>query len=206
MNDILVLGAGRFAVELATYLHDIEPSAVVRHLAVDGEACGNATQAQVWPLEGLDSRYRYVLGVADIALRQSLIERFFSDGRLQAPNFIHPSVRHRLDLTQCRGNVIAAHSYLGVNTRIGSWNMINYHCCVGHHSTLGDNNFLSPTFNSGNSIVLGNRCFIGLGCLVTPHTVIEDDVTVQAGCTLSELIPARSHCVSTARQKIIQLV
>ncbi len=206
MTDIVILGAGRFALELATYLQEIEPGATLRHLNVEGEAPCAAAQAQPWPEQGLDSRHRYVLGVADIAMRQALIDRYFSDGRLQAPNFVHPSVRHRLDLSGARGNVIAADTYLGVNVRLGSWNMINYHCCVGHHSQLGDNNFLSPHFNAGNSISVGSRCFLGLGTVVTPQTVIQDDVTVQAGCTLSELIPARSHCSSTARQKIIQLV
>jgi UDP-3-O-[3-hydroxymyristoyl] glucosamine N-acyltransferase len=206
MSDIVILGAGRFALELATYLQDIEPSAVVRHLAVQGEVEGNVAPAGPWPAQGLENRYRYVLGVADIALRQTLIDAYFSDGRLSVPNFIHPSVRHRLDLRVSRGNVIAADCHVGINTRIGSWNMINYHCSVGHHSQLGDNNFLSPHFNAGNSITLGSRCFIGLSTVVTPQTVIEDDVTVQAGCTLSECIPAHSHCTSTARQKILQLV
>lgn len=206
MSDIVILGAGRFALELATYLQDIEPAAVVRHLIVPDEPAGDAAPAAAWPAQGLDPRYRYVLGVADIALRQKLIDGHFSDGRLLAPNFIHPSVRHRLDLRASRGNVIAADCHVGVNTRIGSWNMINYHCSVGHHSQLGDNNFLSPHFNAGNSVTLGNRCFIGLSTVVTPQTVIEDDVTIQAGCTLSECIPAHSHCTSTARQKILQLV
>ncbi|SEB46160.1 hypothetical protein FIV41_22125 [Pseudomonas marginalis] len=205
MSAIVILGAGRFALELASYLQEIEPSAVVRHLAVQGES-EVAAVVEPWPTDDLDVRDRYVLGVADITLRQTLIDAYFSDGRLSAPNFIHPSVRHRLDLGASRGNVIAADCHIGVNTRVGSWNMINYHCSVGHHSQLGDNNFLSPHFNAGNSITLGSRCFIGLSTVVTPQTVIEDDVTVQAGCTLSDCIPAHSHCTSTARQKILQLV
>lgn len=205
MSAIVILGAGRFALELASYLQEIEPSAVVRHLAVQDEG-EVAAVVEAWPADVLDEGDRYVLGVSDITLRQTLIDAYFSDGRLSAPNFIHPSVRHRLDLSASRGNVIAADCHMGVNTRIGSWNMINYHCSVGHHSQLGDNNFLSPHFNAGNSITLGSRCFIGLSTVVTPQTVIEDDVTVQAGCTLSDCIPAYSHCTSTARQKILQLV
>jgi len=206
MSDIVILGAGKFAVELASYLRDIEPQACIRFLALADQSCAGALPLEAWPEHELDARHRYVLGVTEIALRQQLIDRYFSDGRLQAPNFIHPDARHHLDLTHSRGNVIATHSYLGVNVQLGSWNMINYHCCLGHHSILGDNNFLSPMFNAGNSVTLGSRGFYGLSAVVTPLTVVGDDVTVQAGVALSELIPEGVHCSSTARQKIIQLV
>lgn len=206
MSDIVILGAGKFALELNSYLKDIEPDACIRYLAIPDYPGDIAAPIQDWPAGGLDASHRYVLGVAEINLRQLCIDRYFSDGRLSAPNFIHPKVRHHLKLDCSRGNVIAADSYLGVNVQLGSWNMINYHCCLGHHSSLGDNNFLSPMFNSGNSVSLGSRSFFGLGTTVTPLTVVEDDVTVQAGVTLSDLIPAGAHCSSTARQKIIQLV
>lgn len=197
MSDIVILGNDRFALELASYLREIEPAARLNHLPLDDLLDGHAP---------LSNSHRYVLGVADIARRQHLIDRYFSDGRLTTPNFIHPAVRHHLDLSGSRGNVIAADSYLGVNVRLGSWNMINYHCCVGHHSVLGDNNFFSPNFNAGNSVAIGSRCFFGLSTVVAPQTMIGDDVTAHAGVTLSEQIPERSHCSSSARQKIIQLV
>lgn len=197
MSTIVILGNERFALELASYLRDIEPTARLTHLALE-DLLDSDVQ--------LSGSHRYVLGISDISRRQSLIDRYFSDGRLAAPNFVHPSVRHQLDLSASRGNVIAADSYLGVNVRLGSWNMINYHCCIGHHSTLGDNNFVSPNFNAGNSVAIGSRCFFGLSTVVVPQTEIGDDVTAQAGVTLSEQIPERSHCSSSARQKIIQLV
>lgn len=197
MSAIVILGNDRFALELASYLREIEPTASLSHLPLDALLDSDAT---------LSSSHRYVLGVNNIARRQQLIDRYFNDGRLAAPNFVHPAVRHHLDLSASRGNVIAADSYLGVNVRLGSWNMINYHCCIGHHSVLGDNNFFSPNFNAGNSVAVGSRCFFGLSTVVVPQTTIGDDVTVQAATTLSEQIPARSHCSSSARQKIIQLV
>ena len=197
MSDIVILGNERFALELASYLRDIEPGTCVRHLVIPPAS---------EPSLVLDAGHRYVLGTSDIAQRQRLIDAYFSDGRLSAPNFIHPSVRHHLNLAGSRGNVIAADAYLGVNVQLGSWNMINYHCCVGHHTTLGDNNFLSPMFNGGNSVTFGSRIFCGLSVVVSPLTVVADDVTVQAGVTLSESIPEGAHCTSSARQKIIQLV
>lgn len=197
MSNIVILGNDRFALELASYLREIEPTASLSHLPLE-DLLDNDAQ--------LSGSHRYVLGVSDIAQRQQLIDRYFNDGRLTAPNFVHPSVRHHLDLSASRGNVIATDSYLGVNVRLGSWNMINYHCCVGHHSVLGDNNFFSPNFNAGNSVVIGSRCFFGLSTVVVPQTMIGDDVTAHAGVTLSDQIPERSHCSSSARQKIVQLV
>ncbi len=197
MSSIVILGNERFAIELASYIREIEPGTNLSHISLDELLDGNAQ---------LPAGHRYVLGVPCIGQRQRLIELYLSDGRLEAPNFVHPEARHHLDLTGSRGNVIAATSYLGINVRLGSWNMINYHCCVGHHSVIGDNNFFSPNFNAGNSVAIGSRCFFGLSTVVVPQTAIGDDVTVNAGVTLSEQIPERSHCSSSARQKIIQLV
>lgn len=203
MSDIVILGNGKFALELASYLRDIEPQTPIHFIALPG---AQATPARAWPEQGLEAGPRYVLGISDIPQRQQIIDRYFSDDRLCAPNFIHPAIRHHLDLSHSRGNVIAADCYLGVNVQLGSWNMINYRCCLGHHSTLGDNNFLSPGFNAGNSVILGSRGYFGLSTVVVPATVVGNDVVVQAGAVLSEMIPDAAHCSSTARQKIVQLV
>lgn len=206
----MILGGGKFSLVVASDVRAAEPGVAIRRLALPGEAIEDDDEARGAPVarcvvEELDPSCRYVLGVADGAQRRALLRALALRPGLVFPNVVHPLAYLAGGPPQGRGNLFGPGCHVGVAVALGSFNVINYHCCIGNHSHIGDNNFFSPKFNGGNSVQIGSDCYFGLGVIVTPGTEIHDGVTIQAGVTVSEVLPAHAHCASSARQKIIQL-
>jgi hypothetical protein len=192
VRGLVVIGAGKFAVEVSRYVDGMTSGGrdgfrIEQYLSVPGEAV-HAPAAQCVALEGYEppTGTRVVLALSDTALRRAVIDDFIAKRGLIAENIVHPS--SRIDAAQIVGvgNVIGPNCYFGANVTLGSFNVVNYHCSVGHHSRIGSNNFIAPNFHCGNSVAIGDNNFFGLSCTVAPEVAIGSDSRFQAGIALFE--------------------
>ncbi|MFE6162211.1 hypothetical protein ACFQ7F_25240 [Streptomyces sp. NPDC056486] len=210
MTDLLVIGAGKFAVEVAHYIDDITASGteqyrITRHLAVAGEQT-YAPAELCAPLEGYEPSPgdHVVLALSDIARRRAVIDGFMTRHELVAENIIHPSSKVAAGALAGTGIVIGPDNYVGADVTLGSYNVVNYHCTIGHHSRLGENNFLAPNFHCGNSAEIGDDNFFGLSCTVAPDVVIGSDCRFQAGLSLFDNASSGFSYLSPSRIKSIK--
>ncbi|WP_239307807.1 MULTISPECIES: hypothetical protein [unclassified Frankia] len=209
MTDLVLVGAGKFSLEVARWIADITAAgqadyAVTHHLAVDGEPV-HAPESRCIPLDKFDPTpgTRVVVAMSDVARRVAAVGGFVEKYGLTAENIVHPSSRVDPDALVGGGNIIGPNCYVGVNVRVGAFNVLNYYCTVGHHSRIGSNNFLSPNFNCGNTATVGDRNLFGLSCTVGPEVVIGDDCVFQAGIDIFEnavsgcsyLVPSRVKAI-----------
>jgi UDP-3-O-[3-hydroxymyristoyl] glucosamine N-acyltransferase len=194
MTDVVIIGASRFATEIARYVTDCGHK-VVKFLSLDGERIATPENATGEILTAnLPRKTKVVLAVADAARRAALVEQYVDVHCLDAINIIHPTSRLDEALDNNRGNIIGPGNYFGVGVNLGNFNIINYRSTVGNYSSLGSMNFISPDFHCANSVQIGSGNFIGIGCRVVPEVEIGDDCRVQAGLTIHEdLLSSRSY-------------
>jgi acetyltransferase-like isoleucine patch superfamily enzyme len=211
VKELLLIGAGKFALEVTRYIDDVAAAGlreyrVTKYLAVAGEAV-HAPADLCSRLEGFDPPpgVGVVLALSDPARRRAVIDGFIAKHDLQAENIVHPSARVEPGALTGPGNVIGPDNYVGVNTTLGGFNVLNYRSSIGHHSRLGSNNFIAPNFHCGNSVEIGDDNFFGLSCTVAPEVIIGGDCKFQAGISLfdnaasgySYLVPNRIKSVKS---------
>lgn len=206
MTGLAVIGAGKFALEVARYARDAG-FGIERYLAVEGE--GVHAPDGMWsklaehpPEQGT----KVVLAVSDMEVRHQLIDGCITSRGLEAVTVVHPSSRVDPAAIEGVGNVVGPDNYVGVNTVLGSYNVVNYHCTLGHHSRIGSGNFFAPNFHSGNSVEIGDGNFFGLGCTLAPEVSVGDACRFQAGLTLFENAASGFSYLSPSRIKSIRSV
>ncbi|MBH0779260.1 LbetaH domain-containing protein [Nocardia bovistercoris] len=189
----MLIGAGKFALEVARYVEDMNADRsefrIAGYLSVAAEA--DVVDAELVLAEHqVPSSAAVVVAVADIGARREIIDGYVRPSGRTAANIVHPSTRIDPAALSGDGNVLGPWCYVGVDTLIGSFNVVNYQCSIGHHSRLGSNNFLAPNFNCGNSVGIGDDNFFGLSCTVAPEVSVGDRSVFQAGICLFEDPPS----------------
>ncbi|WP_405453783.1 hypothetical protein OG350_35755 [Streptomyces achromogenes] len=204
MTDVVVIGAGKFAREVARYTEE-SGYGVARYLAVEGEEVhapdGTWTKLAAHPP---DEGTKVVLAVSGMKQRREVIEEYITPRGWQAVNVVHPSARVDPAAIGGQGNIIGPDNYVGVRTVLGSYNVVNYRCTFGHHSRIGSGNFFAPNFHAGNSVEIGDGNFFGLACTVAPEVRIGDTCRFQAGLTLFENAASGFSYLSPSRIKAIK--
>ncbi|NYH80244.1 UDP-3-O-[3-hydroxymyristoyl] glucosamine N-acyltransferase [Actinopolyspora biskrensis] len=204
MNELVAIGAGKFALEVARYAEE-SGFRIERYLALEGEDIHApdgmwSNLAEYDPNEGT----RVALAVSDMVLRREVIEGYITARELEPVNIIHPSSHLDPVAIEGGGNVIGPDNYIGVNTVVGSYNVVNYRCTFGHHSRIGSGNFFSPNFHCGNSVRIGEGNFFGLDCTVAPEICIGDECRFQAGITFFEDAASGFSYLTPSRIKSIK--
>ncbi|MEU7051094.1 hypothetical protein [Streptomyces eurythermus] len=204
MTDVVVIGAGKFAREVARYAED-SGFGVARYLAVEGEEVhapdGTWTKLAAHPPE---EGTKVVLAVSGTKQRREIVEEYITPRGWRAVNVVHPSSRIDPAAIEGQGNIIGPDNYVGVRTVLGSYNVVNYRCTFGHHSRIGSGNFFAPNFHAGNSVEIGDGNFFGLACTVAPEVRIGDACRFQAGLTLFENAASGFSYLSPSRIKAIK--
>jgi hypothetical protein len=220
VTNLIVIGAGKFAVEATRFIDDVAAAStgpagggtagtggyrIERYLNMADEPVQVPADRCV-PLEGYEpaAGTRVVLALAEPAPRRAAIDGFIGKHGLSPVNIVHPT--SRIDPSQIRGvgNIIGPNCYFGVNVTLGSFNVINYYCTVGHHSHIGSNNFIAPNFNCGNSVTIGDGNFFGLSCTIAPEVDAGSDSRFAAGLMLFENAPSGHSHLAPNRMKSIK--
>lgn len=101
------------------------------------------------------------------------------------PNIIHPSVINQ-SFELGKGNIIGAGTVLAPFSRIGNANFMFERALVSHHCCVGDFNVLTGNITPGGCSVIGNHCFIGMGCAIKDFVKVADYNFIGAMAYVSE--------------------
>jgi acetyltransferase-like isoleucine patch superfamily enzyme len=207
MTSLYVVGASKFALDIAGYLAAPggEERAVRGFLAVEGEATAADPERTLPFAAGRLAEGPVVFAVSDPEIRARLLAEHGEALRRAAVNVVHPTA---LLAPGCRlgtGNIVGPHCYLGTNSQLGDLNVLNYHIGFGHHSRLGDGNFIAPGFQCGNTVTIGDGNFFGLSCTVGPDVKIGDNNRFQAGTVVTQPVASDLVCFSSERMKAMRL-
>jgi sugar O-acyltransferase (sialic acid O-acetyltransferase NeuD family) len=210
MKDLIIIGAGGFAREVAWLVEDINQEKHRWNLIgyVDEDPAKQDLILNNVPvlgsfdrLKGAARKATAVCAVGNPRSKYKLIHKGDEVG-LNYVNLIHPNVRISQYVKMGHGNIICAGNILTVNIKLGNHVILNLDCTVGHDAIIGDYSTILPSVNiSGNSIIK-EGCFIGTNSAVIEGVSVGEWSIIGAGAVLTKDIPARCTAVGVPAKAI----
>ena len=195
LRDLVILGTSGFAREVAWLVRDINSVSpswnLLGHLAASATEVGSQVgDAMVIGDDSFMARHSGELAVAIGTGHPQVISRLRSTiqglPHLDFPNLIHPSVMlDRARVQFGRGNVVCAGTILTTDIRIGSFNVFNLACTVGHDCVIGDCCVANPGCNISGNVSIGDRCLLGTGSTILQNLAIGEGATIGGGALVN---------------------
>lgn len=193
MKKIVIVGSGGFAKEVAFLIEDINKTKNEWNLLgyIDENIGKSNGKYKVFNnddwLETTEEKLYVVFGVGDPILTKKLVDKFKSNIYLTYPNLIHPNVFGDWDkIILGKGNIICAGNIFTTDIKIGSFNVFNLCCTVGHDVTIDSYNIINPSVNISGGVVLSNLILLGTGTQILQYKKIIDNVIVGAGSVVTK--------------------
>lgn len=199
-RDLLILGTGGLAKEIAQLARSIDPQATrwssIEYVAASADEIGRTLPfgKVCWvdgDLLGRTAPCDVVIGVGYPQLRRLLAGKLLANPCLHFPNIVHPSVeldeRH---VKLGRGNILTRGVVMTCDIEIGDFNLFNWNTTVGHDARIGSFNVLNPAVNISGNTVIGDACLFGTGCQLIERLSVTSDVTIGAGAVVVRSIDA----------------
>lgn len=200
MQDIYIIGAGGFGREVQWLIERI--NGAQERWRIKGYLDDNLTgMVNDYPVvdtvdgfihahEGAGERAAVACAIGNSRVRRKLIAKLKACEGLDVPNLIDPSVLMSERVEMGEGNIICAGNILTVNIRLGSFNIINLDCTIGHDVVTEDFVTLYPSVNVSGAVTIGACTEIGTGAHLIQGLSIGRESTVGAGSVVIRDIPA----------------
>jgi sugar O-acyltransferase (sialic acid O-acetyltransferase NeuD family) len=210
MQDILVLGAGGFGIEVGWLIDDInrvKPSwDMLGFLDADetkwgGKRYGYNVLGDLDQLESLPRPLSMAVAIGSPQRRKSLVE-MLRRRNIEFPPLIHPSVIMSKTVKISEGVIIAAGSVLTVEIHIGAHTHIDTACAVGHETKLGEYVRLNPKVSVAGNVTLSDGVYVGSGASIIQGLTIGANTVVGAGAVVIRDLPANVVAVGNPARVI----
>jgi len=196
MKDIVIFGAGGFAKEVAFLIEDINKKStewnILGYIVEDVEKIGDSHgkypiyQTDGW-LMHLDAELHVVAGVGNPDLLSRIVKNFQENKNLIFPNLIHPSVFGDFDRIKMKeGNIICAGNIFTTDISLGSFNILNLSCTIGHDVKIGNYNVINPTVNISGGVIINDFDLVGVGTQILQYIEIGNNVVIGAGSVVTK--------------------
>ena len=202
MHDLVIIGAGGFAREVAWLVEEINQSEKTWNFLgfIDEDDTKKGSELNGYPVIGDFSKLKQksniyaIVGVGSPRVKKKLVGKCFEQG-LRFANLIHPGVRHSNYLKLGLGTIICAGNILTVNIEIGNHVILNLDCTVGHDVVIKDFCTVAPAVNISGNVVIGEGCDLGTNCSIIQGKTIGEWSTIGAGAVVIDDIPVYSTAV-----------
>jgi sugar O-acyltransferase (sialic acid O-acetyltransferase NeuD family) len=212
MKDIVIIGSGGFAKEVAFLIDSINKINhewnILGYIAKEESDIGKQhgkykiCNSDSWLINSHDNLH-VAFGLADPEIISLIVNKLKSKGNLSFPNLIHPNVIG--DWEQIKigsGNIICAGNIFTIDIEIGSFNIFNLSCTIGHDSIVGSYNVLNPSVNLSGEVKLGNKNLVGTGTQIIQSLIICDNNKISAGSLIFRDIIIPGTYVGVPARKI----
>lgn len=194
MRDLIILGAGEFALEAK----EIALAAGKFRIACFIEGLERSRTRS--PLDGIAVRWVDELAAMDRAhlvlcaigspKRRPLIERARSQG-FEFATVVHPSAQVSPSARLGAGCLVGAGAVIGAAARVHDHVILNRGVLVGHHVEIGEAATLGPGANVAGGAAVGEGAVIGMGALVLDHRRVGRGAQIGAGAVVTRDVPER---------------
>jgi len=195
MQEVIIIGAGGHAAEIDEYIQFANQAASSAVWEVVGFLDDNPDSYTKYafsaPLLGtisghsIDPAAAYIMGIANLAYRRPIIEKFVAAGARFA-TVIHPGTYVSKSAIIGQGVVIAPNVNIGPNVKIGDFTLLNARCSIGHDSELGRYNFICPNVSLSGFTKVGDENLFGVNSATIPGIQIGSKNKIAAGMVLDK--------------------
>lgn len=202
IKDLIIIGAGGFAREVAWLVEDINREKTCWNLIgfVDEDPDKHGLLLNDLPVLGSFSKIKgavrkaaAICAVGNPISRHKLILMGENVG-FKYVNLIHPDVRISQYVEMGCGNIICAGNILTVNISLGDHIILNLDCTVGHDTIIGSYCTILPSVNLSGNSTLGDGCLIGTNSAVIEGVSVGEWSIVGAGSVIIKDLP--DHCTA----------
>ena len=96
------------------------------------------------------------------------------------PNLIDKDAKILGEIDMGEGNIICANSIFTTAIQIGSFNIFNLGCNIGHDCVINDCNVFNPTSCVSGNVKIGNNNLFGVNSTILQNVTIHDDNVIGA--------------------------
>jgi len=191
MDDIVIIGAGGLAKEVAFLIDDINKESktwnILGYIDHDNKEIdkhnGKYTiiNTDQW-LINYKNAIHIAFAIGDPLLIYRLSEQYKQNDKIIYPNLVHPTVIgdwERIEIGL--GNIVCAGTILTTEIKIGSFNIINLNCIIGHDDIIGNYNVINPSAMFSGNVIMQNRNLVGTHSKIIQGMKIGSDIKIGVG-------------------------
>lgn len=203
MQDIVIVGAGGFAREVAWLVEDINSKNKLWNLMgyIDEDLNNSGNWLNGYEVLGdfkdikVENReIYYVCAVGDTTSRKELSDKAEYIG-LKPAILIHPSVMMSKHVEIGEGSIICCSNIITVNVQIGKHVIINLDCTLGHDVIIKDFVTILPSVNVSGNVTLKEGSNIGTGSAIIQGKEVGQNSIIGAGSVVVKDIPENCTAV-----------
>jgi sugar O-acyltransferase (sialic acid O-acetyltransferase NeuD family) len=210
ISNLVILGAGGFAREVAWLISDINK---VKNTWNIMGLIENGTENVGKIINGipiidpdiLRKRTNTTYAIAAIGnprIKERAIQQAKKLGCLFT-TLIHPSVTYDDNtVTFGEGSIVCAHSIFTTNIKIGSHVIVNLDCTIGHDCLIEDYVTISPGCHLSGHTYIRHHAFLGTGCVTIENHEIGKNSIIGAGAVVINDIPANNTAIGIPAKTI----
>jgi sugar O-acyltransferase (sialic acid O-acetyltransferase NeuD family) len=199
MNEIAIFGAGGLGQEVLELIRELNKKhlswKVVGFYDDDALLLGTVVDG-IRVLGGLEDLRKsttknVVLAVGNPEVRAKVMYKLSADKEF--PTLIHPTVVFpEQSMTIGSGSIVAANTFISVNTSIGNGVLLNVGCSIGHDVEIGDFCTINPGARVSGTVKIGNSVFVGVGAVLNNNISIVDGVKIGAGSVVLKSVDKKA--------------
>ena len=199
MKNIIILGAGALAQEVAWLIEEINEKKPTWNLLgfLDDFAFDKNKTILGYNVLGCTHKYIdykdvfFAIAYGDPRIRERIFNEI-NGNSLKWATLISPTVRIHKSNEIGNGVIIGRYSDLTVNCKIGDLVYLNIHVVLGHEVEVGNYTIISPNVTVNGGAKIGRACQIGANSFIKDVS-IGDFVTV--GAASESRLPAFSYAL-----------
>ena len=197
-QKLLIVGAGRLAVDVADMIDDI-PGLDVVGFVVDQPPFEHGSTLLGQPIYWIDelanfaSTYKAVCAIGSTK-RIGIVKKVEEIG-LQFINVIHPSARVSRRAEIGSGTIISGGVQVASLVKIGQHVIINRGALIGHMVAIHDYAYIAPGANIAGNATIGSQTWVGLGANILEYVSIGQQCIIGAGSLVTKDVPDRVKVV-----------
>lgn len=209
MKEIVIIGSGGFAKEVAFLIEEINKLNKIWSFLgfIDKEVGKKNGKYSIinndeWLIK-LKNEMHVAIGVGDPKLIKKLSHKLAQNPCLKFPNIIHPNANGDWKMIELgMGNIVTSGINFTTDIQIGSFNVFNLSCTIGHDAIIGSYNVFNPTVNISGGVKMGDEVLIGTGAQILQYVKITDKTIVGAGSVVTRDITESGTYVGIPARKI----
>jgi len=197
VKDIVIIGHGGLAREVAQYISDIKK--ISNEWVIRGYSTANSDSLGVLvggynvcflddELMNYNAEIEAVIAIGFPQVIYKLAKDFSRASHISFPNLIHPHAYISDYVSVEKGNIVAPGVVLSVDIQIGSFNLFDWNVTIGHDCVLGGFNTFFPSSNISGAVKNWIPVMVGAGAKILPGLSVCDDVVIGAGAVVTKSI------------------
>jgi sugar O-acyltransferase (sialic acid O-acetyltransferase NeuD family) len=204
MHDLVIVGAGGFARELAAMIWDVFPREQYRLKGFLGRTADMAPRSPAdqpippaLPLLGDPAEYQpqpdeqFLLAIGAMPARAALVRRLEEQGA-QFSSFVHPKAHIASTAHFSRGAVIYPWAVVSNSARLGPHVHLNYYASVGHDCQVGEFTLMAPYATLNGFCQIEAEVYLSTHATVVPGRRVGRGTKVSANSAVMRDVPAGS--------------